>query len=150
MTSLSSAYPQLLLAGCATAQDVPKCLILWVALQLTKTSECGGSWTRRASFNLALLDLSLSGRHWTVFRPTVKGFCLSDKSQSWAGRKSAPIIKLGFSFLALTTTGVLYTPAAILTSTSAQPNVGKRLPPIPSRRGIWCVCNFKVWTCCTF
>ncbi len=54
------------------------------------------------------------------------------------------MIKLGLSFLAMTTTRVLYLPAAIWTYTSAQPNVGTGLPPTPSSRGISCICNFKV------
>ncbi len=124
--------------------------MLCVALQLTKTSEYGGNSTCRASFNLAWLDLTLSGRHRMLCYPTVKSFCLNNKSQSWEDNKSAPIMKLGLSSLALTTTGVLYTYAAVTTSTSAQPNVGTGLPLTPSRCGISCVCNFKGQTCCTF
>ncbi len=100
--------------GCTTAQDVAKCLMPWVALQLTNTSECGGNSTRRANFNLAWVVLTLSGRHSTLSRPIVKSFCLSDKSQSWAAKKSARL-----SFLGLITTSLLYTHAAIPTYTSA-------------------------------
>ncbi len=57
---------------------------------------------------------------------------------------STKIVKLDLSFLALTTTGVLYTPEAILTS--AQPKVGTGLSPTPLRCGISRVCNFKTWT----
>ena len=139
ITRPSSAYHQLLSVGCATACGIPKYLIPGVALQLTNTSVCGGSCMRLATFSLAELALIFAGIHCIFCSPIVKSFWCSDRSQLCAAKKSAPIIKLGLSFLALTTTVALYTPSPIPTPTVVWPKVGTGLLPTPSSHGVSCV-----------
>ena len=79
----------------------------------------------------------------------MKSFWRRDKSQLCAARKSAPIIKLGLSLLALTTTVDLYSPSPMPTRTSVCPKVGTGLPPTPSSRGVSCVSRRNWLTCCT-
>ena len=131
----SSAYRQLLSAGCATACGIPKYLISWVALQLTNTLVCGGSCIRLATFSLAWLVRILSGIHCISCPLIVKSCRRNDRSQLCAAKKSAPIIKLGLSFLALTTMVDLYMPSPIPTPTSAWLKVGTGLPPTPLNHG---------------
>ncbi len=84
------------------------------------------------------------------FRDTLN-FVLSHVKEFLPRRPgNQPNNKLGLSFPALTTTGVLYMPAPIPTSTSAQPKLGTGLPPNPSSHGVSHACNVNAHIHTTF